>query len=177
LAEPLLAGVYGGDPVNERQQRAWRALPKSKPIRQLDARACWAQPRPKSSGSLFRTLKGGLGQLVDCAAAQRGRGLRPVAEALERVGSSYRRAGQMAIGWKRSTSFSRRCRRKLCPAAAADPFRARRSSRCDSLYFFHHPVARVPEGDLRSSAEWFRIFWFPSARENSWLHAPGWQQV
>ena len=67
LAEPLLAGVYGGDP---RQMSVNSVLAR---FVQIEAkygsltRGVLAAPRPKGagSGSLFRTLKNGLGQLVD----------------------------------------------------------------------------------------------------------------
>ncbi len=65
LAEPLLAGVYGGDPG---QLSANAVIPR---FVEMEAkygslsRGMLAAPRPHSGGSLFQTLQGGLGQLVD----------------------------------------------------------------------------------------------------------------
>jgi oxygen-dependent protoporphyrinogen oxidase len=91
LAEPLLAGVYGGDPremsVNSVLARFVEIETKYGSL----TRGVLLAPRPKGSGSgsLFRTLKNGLGQLVDA--------LRPSAdivngavESLERNGSGFR---------------------------------------------------------------------------------------
>jgi len=92
LAEPLLAGVYGGDPkqmsVNSVLARFVELEMKYGSL----SRGVLAAPKPKGSGtggSLFRTLKNGMGDLVDK--------LRPSAdvvngtvEALERTGSGYR---------------------------------------------------------------------------------------
>jgi protoporphyrinogen/coproporphyrinogen III oxidase len=89
LAEPLLAGVYGGDP---KQLSANSVLPRFVEIETKYGsltRGVVANPRPKNSGSLFKTLKNGLGQLVDA--------LRPSAdivhgtvESVERAGSGFR---------------------------------------------------------------------------------------
>ena len=89
LAEPLLAGVYGGDPndmsVNSVLARFVEIEAKYGSL----TRGVLAMPRPKGSGSLFRTLKDGLGKLVDA--------LRPSADAaqgsvdsLERTSAGYR---------------------------------------------------------------------------------------
>jgi len=89
LAEPLLAGVYGGDPnemsVNSVLARFVEIESKYGSL----TRGVLSIPRPKGSGSLFRTLKSGLGQLVEL--------LRPSAdvkqasvEALERTNSGFR---------------------------------------------------------------------------------------
>jgi len=91
LAEPLLAGVYGGDPremsVNSVLARFVEIEAKYGSL----TRGVLAQPRPKSSGSnsFLLTLKGGLGQLIDA--------LRPFAdvmhgkaEALEEHANGYR---------------------------------------------------------------------------------------
>ena len=67
LAEPLLSGVYGGDPS---QLSVRSVLPR---FADLEAqygsltRGMIAQKAsaPASAGSLFRTLKGGLGSLID----------------------------------------------------------------------------------------------------------------
>jgi protoporphyrinogen/coproporphyrinogen III oxidase len=67
LAEPLLAGVYGGDPremsVNSVLARFVEIEAKYGSL----TRGVLAAPRPKGSGSgsLFRSLKNGIGQLVD----------------------------------------------------------------------------------------------------------------
>ena len=97
LAEPLLSGIYGGDP---RQLSVTAVLPRfvelaskygslTRGVIAMRAQAPKGQPSPP----LFRTLKGGLGQMVDSVRAYiqgktevaRGR-----AEAIEREGSGYR---------------------------------------------------------------------------------------
>ncbi len=74
LAEPLLAGVYGGDPrvmsVNSVLARFVEIESKYGSL----TRGVLAMKRPPGSGSLFRTLKNGLGQLIDA--------LRPSADVL-----------------------------------------------------------------------------------------------
>jgi len=65
LAEPLLAGVYGGDP---KQMSANSVLPRFVEIETKYGsltRGVMANLRPKESGSIFKTLKNGLGQLVE----------------------------------------------------------------------------------------------------------------
>jgi protoporphyrinogen/coproporphyrinogen III oxidase len=91
LAEPLLAGVYGGDPremsVNSVLARFVEIETKYGSL----TRGVLAAPRPKGSGSgsLFRTLKNGLGQLVD--ALQPSADVRQGAvESLERNGPGFR---------------------------------------------------------------------------------------
>jgi len=91
LAEPLLAGVYGGDP---RQMSVNSVLARFVEIEAKYGsltRGVLAQPRPKSSGSssFLLTLKNGLGQLIEA--------LRPfadlvhgTAEALEEHANGYR---------------------------------------------------------------------------------------
>jgi protoporphyrinogen/coproporphyrinogen III oxidase len=76
LAEPLLAGVYGGDPremsVNSVLARFVEIEAKYGSL----TRGVLAAPRPKSSGGSFlQTLKGGLGQLIEA--------LRPSAEVVQ----------------------------------------------------------------------------------------------
>src|SRR5208283_5455686 len=70
LAEPLLAGVYGGDPrdmsVNSVLARFVALESKYGSL----TRGVLAQPRPPASketpgGSFLQTLKGGLGQLIE----------------------------------------------------------------------------------------------------------------
>jgi protoporphyrinogen/coproporphyrinogen III oxidase len=66
LAEPLLAGVYGGDP---RQMSANSVLARFVEIESKYGsltRGALAAPRPQSpGGSFLQTLKGGLGQLIE----------------------------------------------------------------------------------------------------------------
>jgi protoporphyrinogen/coproporphyrinogen III oxidase len=89
LAEPLLAGVYGGDPsqmsVNSVLARFVEIEAKYGSL----TRGVLAQPRPQSSGSLFRTLKGGLGQLVD-ALRPNAEAMQANVEALERTNNGFR---------------------------------------------------------------------------------------
>jgi oxygen-dependent protoporphyrinogen oxidase len=130
LAEPLLSGIYGGDPrelsVNsvlprfvEMEQRegslsraALQSKTKSTDPRpdgrglksetdgrknEADPRAGSTSPRPDGrgwkqespAGSLFRTLKGGLGTMVD-ALSKDLRVEHAALEAIERVGSRFR---------------------------------------------------------------------------------------
>jgi oxygen-dependent protoporphyrinogen oxidase len=89
LAEPLLAGVYGGDP---KQLSANSVLPRFVEIETKYGsltRGVAANPRGANSGSLFKTLQNGLGQLVEA--------LRPSAdivhgtvESIERTGAGFR---------------------------------------------------------------------------------------
>lgn len=69
LAEPLLAGVYGGDPA---KMSANAVLPRFVEMERTHGslvRAAISAPKQSSdSGSLFRTLKGGLGALIDTIA-------------------------------------------------------------------------------------------------------------
>ena len=95
LAEPLLAGVYGGDPremsVNSVLSRFAEIEAKYGSL----TRGVLAQPKPKTDpakpikSSFLSTLKGGLGQLIEA--------LRPCAdvvhanvEALEQTGGGFR---------------------------------------------------------------------------------------
>ncbi len=76
LAEPLLAGVYGGDPremsVNSVLSRFVEIEAKYGSL----TRGVLATPRPKSpGGSFLQTLKGGLGQLIEA--------LRPSADVVQ----------------------------------------------------------------------------------------------
>ncbi len=89
LAEPLLAGVYGGDPSEMSVNSVLARFAEIEAKYGSLTRGVLAQPRPKGSGSLFRTLKGGLGQLVD-ALRPSADATQASAEALERVGSGYR---------------------------------------------------------------------------------------
>ena len=94
LAEPLLSGVYGGDPA---QLSVGSVLPRflqmeakhGSLVRGVLAGRSGAAP----SGPLFRTLKGGLGTLVDALSA-RVKVCRAEVEAIERAGGGFRvRAG------------------------------------------------------------------------------------
>jgi oxygen-dependent protoporphyrinogen oxidase len=90
LAEPLLAGVYGGDPhemsVNSVLARFVELESKYGSL----TRGALAAPRPPNpGGSFLQTLKGGLGQLIEA--------LRPSAdvihanaEGLEQIGEGFR---------------------------------------------------------------------------------------
>jgi oxygen-dependent protoporphyrinogen oxidase len=89
LAEPLLSGVYGGDPA---QLSVGSVLPRflqmeakyGSLVRGVLAGRSGAAP----SGPLFRTLKGGLGTLVDSLAA-RVKVCRADVEAIDRTGSGF----------------------------------------------------------------------------------------
>jgi protoporphyrinogen/coproporphyrinogen III oxidase len=99
LAEPLLSGIYGGDP---RQLSVRSVLPRFVEIAErygsltrgtlaerAKARARAHQPAPP----LFRTLKGGLGQIVqalEAAIAPTTRILHGRVEGIEHAGNGYR---------------------------------------------------------------------------------------
>jgi protoporphyrinogen/coproporphyrinogen III oxidase len=97
LAEPLLSGIYGGDP-NQLSVRA--VLPRFVELSQkygsLTKGVLASRAQQKSQGApapLFRTLKGGLGQLVDEVATA----IRPFnevvqsrAETVERTATGFR---------------------------------------------------------------------------------------
>jgi len=91
LAEPLLAGVYGGDP---REMSANSVLARFVEIETKYGsltRGVLAAPGPNGSGSgsVFRTLKNGLGQLVD---ALKGSAdiVHGAVQSLERRGAGFR---------------------------------------------------------------------------------------
>ena len=65
LAEPLLAGVYGGDPSQLSASAVIARFVELEAKYGSLSRGVLAQARPKGGGSLFQTLKGGLGQLVE----------------------------------------------------------------------------------------------------------------
>ncbi len=71
LAEPLLSGVYGGDPA---QLSVGSVLPRFLAMEaqygSLVRGVLASRSKQGPSGSLFRTLKGGLGTLVDALAAR-----------------------------------------------------------------------------------------------------------
>ena len=89
LAEPLLAGVYGGDP---RQMSVNSVLGRFVEIETKYGsltRGVLAAPRSNGAGSLFRTLKNGLGQLVD-KLKDSADVLHGAVDSLERNGSGFR---------------------------------------------------------------------------------------
>ncbi len=97
LAEPLLSGVYGGDP---RQLSVTSVMPRfvelANKYGSLTRGVLASRAQAKSNGTpppLFRTLKGGLGQLVSAvsqAIAGKTQILTGRAEAIEQTGSGYR---------------------------------------------------------------------------------------
>lgn len=89
LAEPLLSGVYGGDPD---QLSVGSVLPRFVEMERKNgslARTLMRNRRAKSAEPLFRTLKSGLGCLVERLAAK-ANVVRGAAEAIERQGSVFR---------------------------------------------------------------------------------------
>lgn len=89
LAEPLLAGVYGGDP---RELSASSVLPRFVELESrygsLTRGALAAHP-PKTAGSLFKTLKGGLAQLIN-ALAPSADSIRGEVETIEKSNGAFR---------------------------------------------------------------------------------------
>lgn len=81
LAEPLLSGVYGGDPA---ELSVASVLPRFVDMETKHGslgRAVMTAKRPPGGGSLFRSLKPGLGVLIDKLAG----GLRIVHQRVERI--------------------------------------------------------------------------------------------
>jgi oxygen-dependent protoporphyrinogen oxidase len=97
LAEPLLSGIYGGDP---RQLSVRAVLPRFVELAQKygsltrGVLASRAQAKPQGPPApLFRTLKGGLGQMVDAvstAIKPDAEVIRGRAEAVERTAAGFR---------------------------------------------------------------------------------------
>jgi len=65
LAEPLLSGVYGGDPAELSVQSILPRFVDMETKYGSLARAVMGAPRPASSGSLFRSLKSGMSSMVE----------------------------------------------------------------------------------------------------------------
>lgn len=92
LAEPLLSGVYGGDPREMSVNSVLGAFAEMEKKSGSLARAVLNQPRapkPQGGGTLFRTLKGGLGTLT----AKLSEGLtarQGEVQVIERGGSGFR---------------------------------------------------------------------------------------
>lgn len=113
LAEPLLSGVYGGDPA---QLSVGSVLPRflemERKYGSLVRGALAARAKSGGGGgSLFRTLKGGLGTLVDRLAGQV-KVCQADVETIEKTGSGFRvRAGG---GWMEADQVI-----VACPAWAA----------------------------------------------------------
>jgi oxygen-dependent protoporphyrinogen oxidase len=101
LAEPLLSGVYGGNPA---ALSVTSVLPRFVELANrygsltrgvLAERARSAKPgsHPEAAAPLFRTLRGGLGQMVDAITAAIGGKIevcRARAQSIERTGTGYR---------------------------------------------------------------------------------------
>ncbi len=89
LAEPLLSGVYGGDPD---QLSVASVLPRFVEIERKNgslARTLMRTRRAKSAEPLFRTLKSGLGCLVERLAAK-ANVIQGAAEMMEQQGNGFR---------------------------------------------------------------------------------------
>jgi oxygen-dependent protoporphyrinogen oxidase len=91
LAEPLLAGVYGGDPSElSAPSVLGRLVDLETKYGSLTKGALEARKKmPASSGSLFRTLKSGLGTLVDALRPRQAQ-LNAAVETVERDGAGWR---------------------------------------------------------------------------------------
>jgi oxygen-dependent protoporphyrinogen oxidase len=89
LAEPLLAGVYGGDPAQLSVNSVLARFVELESQYGSLTRAVLSQPRPKGGGSLFKTLRPGLGMLID-AIAPSADAIHGAADALERNGDGWR---------------------------------------------------------------------------------------
>jgi len=96
LAEPLLSGIYGGDPT---QLSVTAVLPRfvelAKQYGSLTRGVLASRAKARSNGTgpapLFRTLKGGLGSLIEAvSAAANPEVIAGRAETIERTGSGFR---------------------------------------------------------------------------------------
>jgi protoporphyrinogen/coproporphyrinogen III oxidase len=126
LAEPLLSGVYGGDP---RELSVASVLPR---FLQMEAQygslaraALQSKRQPSSGASVFQTLKGGLGKLVDVLA----KGLtiqNQTAEMIERISGGFR--VRAAGDWLEADQVI-----LACPAWAASPLAAQLSPELSRL--------------------------------------------
>jgi len=89
LAEPLLAGIYGGDPAQlSANSVLTRFVELEKKYGSL-TRGILAERRPSSGGPLFRTLRGGLSTLIEALEGSVDR-VQGTAEALERIAGMWR---------------------------------------------------------------------------------------
>ena len=88
LAEPLLSGVYGGDPD---QLSAPSVLPRFVELEQSKGSLARALMKSRARGTepLFRTLKNGLGCLIERLAAK-ANVMHGAAETIERHGNAFR---------------------------------------------------------------------------------------
>ena len=89
LAEPLLAGVYGGDPATLSVNSTLARFVEMERVTGSLSRAMLKVPKHDGS-SLFKTLKRGMGSLVDVLARQVAEVLRGEAEAVEPGGRGVR---------------------------------------------------------------------------------------
>ena len=92
LAEPLLAGVYGGDPAHlSARSVLTRFVDMEQSHGSLTRAAIEARGRaPASRTALFQTLKGGLGSLVAALEKRLPQPTQGAAETIERRGLNYR---------------------------------------------------------------------------------------
>ena len=108
LAEPLLSGIYGGDP---RQLSVRSVLPRFVELANhygsltkgvLASRAQAKRRQRRRAAPLFRTLKGGLGQMVDAAVQP---AIAPAPELVRgRAQSIERTAPVSACSWRTTGS-------------------------------------------------------------------------
>ncbi len=86
LAEPLLAGVYGGDPARLSVRSTLARFVEMEAKTGSLARGLLQAPKQGGGGTLFQTLKRGMGSLVDALRPSVHEVIRGEAEALERGG-------------------------------------------------------------------------------------------
>jgi oxygen-dependent protoporphyrinogen oxidase len=93
LAEPLLSGVYGGDPARMSVASVLPRFLEMEARRGSLVRAVLSAKRPPAGGPLFRTLKGGLSEMVEALS----RGIDVRHEEVQTIETGFRvRAGG---GW------------------------------------------------------------------------------
>ena len=89
LTEPLLAGVFGGDPKSLSANSVLTRFVEMETQYGSLSRAMLTARKTSSGGSLFRTLKGGLGQLIE-ALVPSADTVCGEAQAIEKNGAGYR---------------------------------------------------------------------------------------
>jgi protoporphyrinogen/coproporphyrinogen III oxidase len=94
LAEPLLAGVYGGDPSTLSVNSTLARFVDMERATGSLSRALLKAPKPEGGGSLFKTLKHGMGSLVDALRPHVAEVLHGEAEALDVGAGRVRVNGQ-----------------------------------------------------------------------------------
>ena len=176
LAEPLLSGIYGGDPrelsVTRRAAALRRTGQKYGSLTRgvLASRAQGRSPQ-RPPAPLFRTLKGGLGQMVDAVAAA----IRPQPRSRSRPradGRAHRRrasASASTATGSRPTDWCWRARRTAPPTLLA-PVDARLSELLGTVgvQLVDDRGARASTPPISRSRRSGSASWFPRRSAGGW---------